>query len=65
VTNGQIVLTFAARAGQSYAVETSAVISLSNNWSTLTNFAAPLSDTNFTVFDSMTLQQRFYRLRLP
>ena len=65
VTNGQLNLTFAAQAGQSYGVEFRDSLSALTNWLTFTNLVAQPYATNVTVFDSVADQQRFYRLRLP
>ncbi len=65
VSNGQFAFAFAAQSNQSYTVEFLPSLSQSNNWSTLTNFAAQAAATNFIVFDPITDRQRFYRLRLP
>ena len=65
VSNGQFTFAFAAQSNQSYTVEFLPSLSQSNNWSTLTNFAAQAAATNFIVFDPITDRQRFYRLRLP
>jgi len=65
VSNGQFAFAFAAQSNQSYTVEFLPSLSQSNNWSTLTNFAAQPASTNFILSDSITAGQRFYRLRLP
>jgi len=65
VTNGQFNLTFAAQANQAYTVEFRAGFSASDNWSILTNLAAPPTATNTIVSDCIANGRRFYRLRLP
>ena len=65
VRNGQVNLSFAAQANQTYAVEFRASLSWSNDWSTLTNFAAQPTATNLVASDPVTDRERFYRLRLP
>jgi hypothetical protein len=65
VTNRMLNFSFAAQAGQSYAVEFRPSLSPSEPWSTLTNFTAQSASSSLIVSDAITDAQRFYRLRLP
>jgi len=61
----QLNLSFTAQANQTYSVEFRDLFSTASAWFTLTNVAAPPVATNFTILDSVTNGQRYYRLRLP
>ena len=65
IVNGQFTFSFAVQSNQNYIVEFLPSLLPSNNWSTVTNFAAQPAATNLVVSDPITGGQRFYRLRLP
>ena len=65
LNGGQLNLSFTAQANQSYSVEFRDSLSTASAWFTLTNVTAQAVATNFTILDSLTNGQRYYRLRLP
>jgi hypothetical protein len=65
LADNRLTLSFTMQAEQDYVVEFRNFFSTVNAWSALTNFAAQPAPTNVVVFDSITDEQRFYRLRLP
>jgi len=64
LAGNRVTFSFAAKAGQSYAVEFSVPLT-PGSWSTLTNFPVQSAAGDLTASDSLASPFRFYRLRTP